>query len=149
MGGEAPTEPLMFLMPNTAVVGPGDPVVLPPQTHRGRTTRASSRSSSAGIKDVEPARGLRVVFGYTCANDVTARDLQRSDGQWSRAKGFDTFCPLGPWIETDLDPADSRLVTRRDGEVSRTAPPPTWSTTSPRSSSTRPRRSRCCPATSS
>ena len=58
-----------------------------------------------------------VIFGYTCANDVTARDLQRSDGQWSRAKGFDTFCPLGPWIETDLDPSDLSIVTRRDGEV--------------------------------
>ena len=68
-------------------------------------------------KDVAPEDAMSVIFGYTCANDVTARDLQSSDGQWSRAKGFDTFCPLGPWIETDLDPADQRLVVRRDGEV--------------------------------
>ena len=68
-------------------------------------------------KDVEPQDVAKVVFGYTCANDVTARDLQRGDGQWARAKGMDTFCPLGPWIETDLDTSDLSLVTRRDGEV--------------------------------
>jgi len=68
-------------------------------------------------RDVPVERALDVVYGYTCANDVTARDLQRSDGQWSRAKGFDTFCPLGPWIETSLDTQDLRLTTRRDGET--------------------------------
>ncbi len=68
-------------------------------------------------KDLEPEDALSVVFGYTCANDVTARDLQRSDGQWARAKGFDTFCPLGPWIETDLDVSSLSVVTRRDDEV--------------------------------
>jgi len=68
-------------------------------------------------KDVPIERVRDVVFGYTCANDVTARDLQLADGQWSRAKGFDTFCPLGPWIETDLDTGDLSIVTRRDGEV--------------------------------
>jgi 2-keto-4-pentenoate hydratase/2-oxohepta-3-ene-1,7-dioic acid hydratase in catechol pathway len=68
-------------------------------------------------KDIEPGDAYKVVFGYTCANDVTARDLQRGDGQWARAKGMDTFCPLGPWIETDLDTSDLSLVTRRDGEV--------------------------------
>ncbi len=117
MGGEAPAEPLMFLVPNTAVVGPGDPVVLPPQSaevhYEGELAVVIGRIS----KDVEPEDALAVVFGYTCANDVTARDLQRSDGQWARAKGFDTFCPLGPWIETDLDPSALGLVTRLDGEV--------------------------------
>ena len=68
-------------------------------------------------KDVPPERVKDVIYGYTCANDVTARDLQRADGQWARAKGFDTFCPLGPWIETELDVSDLSLVTRRDGEV--------------------------------
>ena len=68
-------------------------------------------------KDVPVERVRDVIFGYTCANDVTARDLQKADGQWARAKGFDTFCPLGPWIETDLDTADLSIVTRRDGEV--------------------------------
>ncbi len=68
-------------------------------------------------KDVAPEDAAKVIFGYTCANDVSARDLQRGDGQWARAKGMDTFCPLGPWIETDLDPMDQALVTRLDGEV--------------------------------
>jgi 2-keto-4-pentenoate hydratase/2-oxohepta-3-ene-1,7-dioic acid hydratase in catechol pathway len=117
MGGEAPEEPLMFLVPNTAVVGPGDPVVLPPQT-----TEVSYEGELAVVigrlcKDVPEHEALSVVFGYTCANDVTARDLQRSDGQWARAKGFDTFCPLGPWLETDLDAGALRLTTRLDGAV--------------------------------
>ena len=117
MGGEAPAEPLMLLVPNTAVVGPGDPVVMPPQTsevgYEGELAVVIGRM----CKDLEPEDALSAVFGYTVANDVTARDLQRGDGQWARAKGFDTFCPLGPWIETDLDPTGLSLVTRRDGEV--------------------------------
>jgi len=117
MGGEAPEEPLMFLVPNTSVVGPGDPVVLPPQT-----TEVSYEGELAVVigrlcKDVPASEALSVVFGYTCADDVTARDLQRTDGQWARAKGFDTFCPLGPWIETDLDVGSLSLTTRLDGEV--------------------------------
>jgi 2-keto-4-pentenoate hydratase/2-oxohepta-3-ene-1,7-dioic acid hydratase in catechol pathway len=117
MGSEVPLEPMMFLVPNTAVVGPGDPVVIPPQT-----TEVSYEGELAVVigrlcKDVEPEDVGAAVYGYTCANDVTARDLQRTDGQWARAKGFDTFCPLGPWIETDLDTSDLGIVTRRDGEV--------------------------------
>jgi len=117
MGGEAPTEPLMFLIPNTAVVGPGDPVVMPSQSSNVHYEGELAVVIGRMCKDVEPEDALKVVFGYTCANDVTARDLQKSDGQWSRAKGFDTFCPLGPWIETDLDPMDYPLVTRLDGEI--------------------------------
>jgi 2-keto-4-pentenoate hydratase/2-oxohepta-3-ene-1,7-dioic acid hydratase in catechol pathway len=117
MGGEAPAEPLMFLIPNTAVVGPGDPVVLPRQTSEVHYEGELAVVIRRICKDVPPERVKDVVYGYTCANDVTARDLQRTDGQWARAKGFDTFCPLGPWIETDLDPSDLSLVTRRDGEV--------------------------------
>ena len=117
MGGEAPAEPLMFLIPNTAVVGPGEPVVIPPLTsdvhYEGELAVVIGRL----CKDVEPQDVTKVVYGYTCANDVTARDLQRGDGQWARAKGMDTFCPIGPWIETDLDTSDLSLVTRRDGEV--------------------------------
>ena len=117
MGGEAPEEPLMFLVPNTAVIGPDDPIVLPPQSadvhYEGELAVVIGRM----CKDLEPEDALGVVFGYTCADDVTARDLQRSDGQWARAKGFDTFCPLGPWVETDLDPAALGLLTRLDGEV--------------------------------
>lgn len=117
MGGEAPAEPLMFLKPNTSVIGPGDPIVLPRQScevhYEGELAIVVSRI----CKDVPIERAFGVVYGYTCANDVTARDLQNSDGQWSRAKGFDTFCPLGPWIETELDAGDLRLTTRRDGET--------------------------------
>jgi 2-keto-4-pentenoate hydratase/2-oxohepta-3-ene-1,7-dioic acid hydratase in catechol pathway len=117
MGGEVPKEPMMFLVPNTAVVGPGEPVIMPPQTAEVHYEGELAVVIGRVCKDVEPEDALKVVFGYTCADDVTARDLQRGDGQWARAKGFDTFCPLGPWIETDLDPADLRITTRRDGEV--------------------------------
>lgn len=106
MGGELPPEPLMFLKPNTSVVGPGDPVFYPRQTtelhYEGELAVVIGRI----CRDVPAEQATDVILGYTVANDVTARDLQRSDGQWSRAKGFDSFCPLGPWIETDLDPHD-------------------------------------------
>lgn len=117
MGGEVPVEPMMFLIPNTAVVGPGEPVVMPPQTSEVHYEGELAVIIGRLCKDLEPEEAAKVIFGYTCANDVTARDLQRGDGQWARAKGFDTFCPLGPWIETDLDPSGLSLVTRRDGEV--------------------------------
>ncbi len=117
MGGEAPEEPLMFLIPNTAVVGPGDPVQIPAVTSEVHYEGELAVVIGRLCKDVAVEDAAKVVFGYTCANDVTARDLQRSDGQWSRAKGFDTFCPLGPWIETDLDPMGLSVVTRLDGEV--------------------------------
>ncbi|HSF97577.1 MAG TPA: fumarylacetoacetate hydrolase family protein [Ornithinibacter sp.] len=122
MGGEAPQIPLMFLVPNTAVIGPGDPVVMPPETsevgYEGELAVVIGRL----CRNVEASDALDVVFGYTIANDVTARDLQRSDGQWARAKGFDTFCPLGPWIETDLDPAAQRIVTMLDGAIVQDGP---------------------------
>ncbi|MGG5258478.1 fumarylacetoacetate hydrolase family protein [Phycicoccus avicenniae] len=117
MGTDVPAEPLMFLVPNTAVVGPGDPIVYPPQTSEVHYEGELAVVIGRVCKDVEPEDAAAVVFGYTVANDVTARDLQRSDGQWARAKGFDTFCPLGPWIETDLDVSSLGLVTRLDGEV--------------------------------
>jgi 2-keto-4-pentenoate hydratase/2-oxohepta-3-ene-1,7-dioic acid hydratase in catechol pathway len=117
MGGEAPAEPLMFLVPNTAVVGPGDPVVMP-----AGATEISYEGELAVVigriaKDVPRERVSEVVYGYTCANDVTARDWQRGDGQWARAKGFDTSTPLGPWIATDLDVSDLRIQSRLDGET--------------------------------
>jgi len=117
MGSEAPPEPMMFLIPNTAVVGPGDPVVMPRQTSEVHYEGELAVVIRRICKDVPPERVKDVIYGYTCANDVTARDLQRGDGQWARAKGLDTFCPLGPWIETDLDVSDLSLVTRCDGEV--------------------------------
>ena len=117
MGNEPPTSPMMFLVPNTAVVGPGDPVVMPPGSqeisYEGELAVVIGRIA----KEVPRSRVPEVVFGYTCANDVTARDWQRGDGQWARAKGFDTSKPLGPWIVTDLDVADLRVQSRVDGET--------------------------------
>ena len=117
MGNEIPTRPMVFLIPNTAVVGPDDPVVIPAITsevsYEGELAVVIGRIA----KSVPKERAGEVIFGYTCANDVTARDFQREDGQWARAKGMDTFCPLGPAIATDLDVSNVRLVTRVDGEV--------------------------------
>ena len=104
LGHELPAEPLMFLKPNTSVVGPDDPVFYPPQSsdvhYEGELAVVIGRI----CRDVPPEQATDVIHGYTVANDVTARDLQRSDVQFTRAKGFDSFCPLGPWVETDLDP---------------------------------------------
>ncbi|SRR5580765_6866122 len=116
MGGEVPAEPLLFLIPNTAVIGPGDPVVMPPQSDNVHYEGELAVVIGRVCKDVEPEDAAKVILGYTVANDVTARDLQKSDGQWARAKGFDTFCPLGPWIETDLDVGDLRITTHLDDE---------------------------------
>jgi 2-keto-4-pentenoate hydratase/2-oxohepta-3-ene-1,7-dioic acid hydratase in catechol pathway len=117
MGGEAPREPLLFLKPNTSVIGPGDAIVLPPQSsqveHEGELAVVIGKIA----KSVPAENALDYVFGYTVANDVTARDLQKADGQWARAKGFDTFCPLGPVIETDLETLGGALETRVNGEV--------------------------------
>lgn len=120
LGNEVPAEPLLFLKPNTSVVGPGDGIVYPRQSHEVHHEAELAVVIGKLCKDLAPERVADVVFGYTCANDVTARDLQTSDGQWSRAKGFDTFCPLGPWIETDLDPSDL-AVTCTVGEELRQA----------------------------
>ncbi|HVE63725.1 MAG TPA: fumarylacetoacetate hydrolase family protein [Mycobacteriales bacterium] len=121
MGGEPPAEPVLFLKPSTAVVGPFAPVTRPADV--GRVDYEGELAVVIGrlARDVPAATALDVVLGYTCANDVTARDQQLADGQWSRAKGYDTFCPLGPWIETDLDPTDLLLETRVNGEVRQSA----------------------------
>jgi 2-keto-4-pentenoate hydratase/2-oxohepta-3-ene-1,7-dioic acid hydratase in catechol pathway len=117
LGNEVPAEPLVFLKPNTSVIGPGDGIVYPPPTsdlnYEGELAVVIGRI----CRHVPKERAAEVIFGYTCANDVTARDLQKRDGQWARAKGYDTFCPLGPWIETDLDFSDLALTTTVGGEV--------------------------------
>jgi 2-keto-4-pentenoate hydratase/2-oxohepta-3-ene-1,7-dioic acid hydratase in catechol pathway len=113
----APAEPLIFLKPSTAVIGPGAPVAYPRQSRRVDFEGELAVVIGRICRDVEESGALDAVLGYTCANDVTARDLQASDGQWSRAKGFDSFCPLGPWIETDLDPADLAISTRLNGDT--------------------------------
>jgi 2-keto-4-pentenoate hydratase/2-oxohepta-3-ene-1,7-dioic acid hydratase in catechol pathway len=117
MGNDLPTKPLVFLKPNTSVVGPDDPIVLPPISDEVHYEGELAVVIGRICKDVPRERVPEVVLGYTCANDVTARDLQRSDGQWARAKGFDSACPLGPWIATDVDAGDLRLTTRVDGRT--------------------------------
>jgi 2-keto-4-pentenoate hydratase/2-oxohepta-3-ene-1,7-dioic acid hydratase in catechol pathway len=107
----------VFLKPSTSVVGPGDPIVRPEGV--GRVDFEGELAVVVGklVRRLSPADAIQAVLGFTCANDVTARDLQRADGQWTRAKGFDTFCPIGPWIETDLDSSDLSLHTLVNGEV--------------------------------
>ncbi len=117
LGNEVPAQPMMFFIPNTAVVGPGDPVVIPPVTQEVSYEAELAVVIGRMCKDVAAEDAASVIFGYTVANDITARDLQKSDGQWARAKGMDTFCPLGPWIETELDVSDLRVVSRLDGET--------------------------------
>jgi 2-keto-4-pentenoate hydratase/2-oxohepta-3-ene-1,7-dioic acid hydratase in catechol pathway len=117
MGGEVPEQPLIFLKPSTSVASPGDPITSPPSSERVDFEGELAVVISRLCRDVPEGRAMDVVLGYTCANDVTARDQQKTDGQWSRAKGYDTFCPLGPWIETDLSPGDLRITTRLNGEV--------------------------------
>ena len=116
-GGEPPEEPLLFLKPNTSVIGPGDPIVWPRISERVDFEGELAVVIGSVAKHVAEADAEQVIFGYTIANDVTARDLQAKDGQWSRAKGFDSFCPLGPVIETEFDLAASGLTTRLNGEV--------------------------------
>ncbi|WP_040797491.1 fumarylacetoacetate hydrolase family protein [Nocardia higoensis] len=117
MGGTAPEEPVIFIKPNTAIVGPNAPIVYPPSSTRVDYEGELAVVIGRPCKDVPAARAREVILGYTVANDVTARDQQQSDVQWTRGKGYDTFCPLGPWIETDLDPADLEIRTELDGEV--------------------------------
>ncbi|AXL11963.1 DUF2437 domain-containing protein [Microbacterium foliorum] len=122
MGGEAPEEPLLFLKPNTSVIGPGDAIVRPAISEQTEYEGELAVVIGKVAKNVSRADALDHVLGYTIANDVTARDLQRKDGQWARAKGFDTFCPLGPTISTDFDPAEATIETRVNGEVRQKAP---------------------------
>ena len=117
MGGEVPDEPLMFLKPNTSVVGPGDPIFYPRQSDNVHFEGELAVVISRICRDVPKEKAGDVIHGYTIGNDVTARDLQTKDGQFARAKGFDSFCPLGPWVETELDVSDLRVQTFLNGEV--------------------------------
>jgi 2-keto-4-pentenoate hydratase/2-oxohepta-3-ene-1,7-dioic acid hydratase in catechol pathway len=117
MDSEVPDEPLMFLKPNTSVVGPGDPIFYPRQTENLHFEGELAVVISRICRDVPKEKWADVVHGFTVGNDVTARDLQRKDVQFTRAKGFDTFCPLGPWIETELDVSDLRVQTFLNGET--------------------------------
>jgi 2-keto-4-pentenoate hydratase/2-oxohepta-3-ene-1,7-dioic acid hydratase in catechol pathway len=117
MGGEVPAQPLIFLKPSTAVIGPGQDIGYPPSSQRVDYEGELAVVIGRLCRDVPVERAGDVVLGYTCGNDVTARDQQKADGQWSRAKGYDTFCPLGPWIETDIDVGDLRVTTTLNGET--------------------------------
>ncbi len=117
MGGEPPAEPVLFLKPSTSVIGPGAPIVYPTLSRQVDFEGELAVVIGRLCREVPVGRAAEVVLGYTCANDVTARDLQRSDGQWSRAKGFDTFCPIGPWNDTEVDPSELAITTTVNGKT--------------------------------
>ena len=117
MGQAAPESPVVFLKPSTSVIGPGDPIQLPRNSERVDHEAELAVVIGRLCREVPRAKALDVVLGYTAGNDVTARDLQKADGQWTRGKGHDTFCPLGPWVETELDPSALRVQCFVDGEV--------------------------------
>ncbi|MGH2738941.1 MAG: fumarylacetoacetate hydrolase family protein [Actinomycetota bacterium] len=116
-GGEVPEEPLIFMKPSTSVIGPGDQIPIPDWA--GRIDYEGELGLVVGrlCRQVAPEDAMKFVLGSTCGNDVTARELQAKDGQWTRAKGFDGFCPLGPWIETEVEASDLELTTRLNDEV--------------------------------
>jgi 2-keto-4-pentenoate hydratase/2-oxohepta-3-ene-1,7-dioic acid hydratase in catechol pathway len=113
---EIPRVPLIFMKPPSSILNPGEPIILPSQSqlveHEAELVVVIGKRGRQIV--VEEAQGY--VYGYTIGNDVTARDLQRSDGQWTRAKGFDTFCPFGPWIDTEYDPSDAIITCRVSGQ---------------------------------
>lgn len=117
MGNEAPAEPIVFLKPNTAVVGPDDPIVIPRYSEDVAYEAELAVVISRMCKHVTAENALDYVFGYTAANDVTARGVQQSDATWTRAKGFDTSCPIGPFITVDIDPSDLAVRSWVDGEL--------------------------------
>lgn len=116
-GRGLPEEPMLFLKPTTSVIGPGETIVMPPQSQRIDHEAELAVVMGKAARNVAKDHALEVVLGYTCANDVTARDLQAKDIQFTRAKGFDTFCPLGPEIVTDVDASSLDLSCRVAGEV--------------------------------
>src|SRR5271165_679376 len=117
LGHDIPSEPLLFLKPPSALAGPNDAVRLPPESARVEHEAELAVVLGTRAKSVSKDDALSYVLGYSCACDVTARDLQRKDVQFTRSKGFDTFCPVGPWIETELDPRAARVCCRVDGQV--------------------------------
>jgi 2-keto-4-pentenoate hydratase/2-oxohepta-3-ene-1,7-dioic acid hydratase in catechol pathway len=116
-GNEVPVEPMLFFKPNTSVIGPGDAIVLPRQSERVEFEGELAVVIGRIARNVAAQNAADVIFGFTVANDVTARDLQKKDGQWARAKGFDSFCPLGPVIETEFAVADQAIRTTVNGDL--------------------------------
>jgi len=121
MGSDVPEEPIIFLKPNTSVIGPNDLLQWPSSSERVDHEAELAIVISKICKEVPKERVKDVIFGYTIANDVTARDLQKKDGQWTRGKGFDSFCPLGPWIDTDFQPGDQAITATVDGVLKQSA----------------------------
>ena len=117
LGNEVPKIPLIFMKPPSSVISNGDTIILPPQSaqveHEGELVVVIGKRG----RHITPENARKHILGYTIGNDVTARDLQKSDGQWTRAKGFDTFCPFGPWIDTEFDPADAVVTCRVNGQM--------------------------------
>jgi 2-keto-4-pentenoate hydratase/2-oxohepta-3-ene-1,7-dioic acid hydratase in catechol pathway len=121
MGSAVPDEPIIFLKSNTTIIGPGDTIVWPAMAPTIDYEAELAIVIGRLCKDVPKEKVNDVIFGYTMANDVTCRELQKKDGQWTRAKGFDTFCPLGPWIETDFVPGTQRITATLNGEIKQDA----------------------------
>ncbi len=109
MGLAIPEEPILFLKPSTSVIGADDTIVLPPQSARVDYEAELAIVISKSARNISRRDAQEHILGYTCLNDVTARDLQSKDGQWTRAKSFDTFCPIGPWVETEIDDSDLKI----------------------------------------
>jgi len=116
MGLAVPDEPVIFLKPSTAVIGPGEIIRYPDMSSQVDYEAELGVVIRDRVRNIAPDEVKDHILGYTCANDVTARDLQRKDGQWTRAKSFDTFCPIGPWIETELDPGNLLVESYLNGE---------------------------------
>ena len=116
-GNAVPDQPLLFWKPSSSIVGPGDEIHYPSLSKRVDPEAELVIVISREAHRISADRASEVIGGYTCGNDVTARDIQKSDDQWTRGKGFDTFCPIGPWIETELDPNDLRVTCTVDGEL--------------------------------
>jgi 2-keto-4-pentenoate hydratase/2-oxohepta-3-ene-1,7-dioic acid hydratase in catechol pathway len=118
---DLPDSPLMFLKPATAVIGPGDHIIYPSLSNQVDFEGELGIVIGKKAHRIAPRDAIRYVLGYTCFNDVTARDLQKKDGQWTRAKGFDTFAAIGPWIETDIEPSNLKIEARLNGETKQSA----------------------------
>lgn len=117
LGNEVPKSPLIFLKPPSSIIGMGDYIVLPPQSKQVEHEAELVVVIGKRGRNVPVEHTKEYIFGYTIGNDVTARDLQKTDGQWTRAKGFDTFCSFGPWIDTDFDASDAVVTCRVNGQM--------------------------------
>jgi len=116
LGNDVPKIPLIFMKPPSSIIGPGDSIILPPQSQQVEHEAELVAVIGRRARNVTAEEAKRYIFGYTVGNDVTARDLQKSDEQWTRAKGFDTFCPFGPWIDTEFNIADALITCKVNGQ---------------------------------